>query len=78
MTGQPVEFSDDDGRDWSLEILWAHPAPAELGIRAARFRPVDGDDAEVRVGYVEERWLVEMDLEMLREALRESEPGEAL
>lgn len=74
MTVNDTTFSDADGRDWRVRILWGHPSPTELGIHAARFDPVDDPDGETRVGYVEIGWLEENDEEMLQEALEEAEP----
>jgi hypothetical protein len=71
-------FTDESGRGWLVEILYGHPAPAELGIHAARFTCPEDPAEPVRVGYVEMRWVEAGDEAVLREALAESEPARAI
>lgn len=71
-------FTDESGRGWLVEILYGHPAPAEMGIHAARFTCPEDPAEPVRVGYVEMRWVEAGDEAVLREALAESEPARAI
>jgi hypothetical protein len=58
-----------------VEIQYGHPAPAELGIFAARFVCPEDPDEPVRVGFVQLQW-VEMSIEKeLQRALDESDPA---
>jgi hypothetical protein len=66
-------FQDERGRGWLVEVLHGHPAPAELGICAARFTCPEDDDEPVRVGFTFLDAIETGDVEMLREALGESE-----
>ena len=71
-------FQDERGRGWLVEIQYGHPAPAELGIFAARFVCPEDSAEPVRVGFVE-RWWVENGVEWaLRQALAEADPGRAI
>jgi hypothetical protein len=75
MSTDAATFRDDEGRRWLVRILWGHPTPAELGIRAAAFQPEGGGEDDILLGYVEEGWLEEPDQDSLRLALRDAEPG---
>jgi hypothetical protein len=74
---EALEFSDEDGREWTARILWGHPVPGELGIVALRFEPSFAGEA-VRVGYLERERFAEADLDALREALDEADPADAI
>jgi hypothetical protein len=68
-------FQDDKARGWLVEIQYGHPAPAELGIFAARFICPEDPDEPVRVGFVRLHW-IEMGIEKeLQAALAESDPA---
>lgn len=71
-------FQDEQGRGWLVEIMYGHPAPAELGIFAARFTCPEDPSENVRTGFVEMRWVEESDEAALREALAESDPAQAI
>ncbi|HUE95614.1 MAG TPA: hypothetical protein VMN39_03095 [Longimicrobiaceae bacterium] len=68
-------FQDDRGRGWLVEIQYGHPAPAELGIHAARFVCPEDASEPVRVGFVEMWWVDEGDEYSLRRALAEADPA---
>ncbi len=71
-------FQDEQGRGWLVEVLYGHPAPTERGIYAARFQCPEDPSEPVRVGYLFIEGLESGDEEMLREALAESDPAEAI
>lgn len=71
-------FQDEQGRGWLVEVLYGHPAPAERGIFAARFRCPEDPDEPVRLGYLEIEAIENDDEELLREFLAESRPGQAI
>lgn len=71
-------FQDDLGRGWLVEIQYGHPAPAELGIYAARFHCPEDDTEPVRVGFVELAWVEKGDESALRLALSEADPASAI
>lgn len=71
-------FQDEQGRSWLVEVLYGHPAPTERGIYAARFQCPEDPAEPVRVGYLFIDGLESGDEEMLREALAESDPAEAI
>lgn len=61
-----------------MEVQYGHPAPAELGIFAARFLCPE-DPAEVaRVGFVQMDWVSSGDETALRMALSEADPAEPI
>lgn len=68
-------FQDEFGRGWLVEIQYGHPAPAELGIYAARFMCPEDETEPTRVGFVQIDWLDPCDEYTLRRALEESEPA---
>ncbi|MDQ3389624.1 MAG: hypothetical protein M3483_08985 [Gemmatimonadota bacterium] len=68
-------FQDARGRDWLVEILYGHPAPAELGIFAARFRCPEDPAESVRVGFLLRDVVAAGDAEALRQALAEADPA---
>jgi hypothetical protein len=76
MTADRAIFQDDAGRGWLVEVLYGHPAPAELGIHAARFTCPEADDEPVRVGYVMLDWVATGDDRALRDALAEADPAD--
>lgn len=71
-------FQDERGRGWLVEVMYGHPAPTELGIYAARFQCPEDPAEPVRVGYVEIDAVAGDDVELLLEALAESEPARAV
>ncbi len=71
-------FQDEQGRGWLVEVLYGHPAPTERGIYAARFQCPEDPSEPVRVGCLFIEGLESGDEEMLREALAESDPAEAI
>lgn len=71
-------FQDGAGRGWLVEVLYGHPAPAELGIHAARFMCPEAPDEPVRLGYVMMDWVAAGDEAALREALAEADPADAV
>jgi hypothetical protein len=71
-------FQDELGRGWLVEIQFGHPAPAELGIFAARFTCPEDPAEGVRVGYLRREWVESGDEEALQGALRESDPAEPI
>lgn len=71
-------FQDEAGRAWLVEVLYGHPAPAERGIQAARFRCPEAPDEPVRVGFVMNAWVAEGDEALLREALAEADPADEI
>lgn len=77
-TNDRAIFQDEAGRGWLVEIMYGHPAPVERGIMAARFVCPEAPEEPVRIGYVMAAWIAELDEELLREALEEAEPGEAI
>lgn len=78
MTRDKAIFQDGRGRGWLVEIQYGHPAPAELGIFAARFVCPEAPEEPVRVGFVEMGWVERADEAALRMALSEAEPGRAI
>jgi hypothetical protein len=68
-------FQDELGRGWLVEIQYGHPAPAELGIYAARFRCPEDPGETTRLGYVQLDWVAAGDENALRMALAESDPA---
>jgi hypothetical protein len=68
-------FQDHQGRGWLVEIQYGHPAPAELGIYAARFACPEQPEEPVRIGFVELAWVASGDESALRLALDEAEPA---
>ena len=68
-------FQDERGRGWLVEIQYGHPAPAELGIFAARFTCPEDDEEPKRIGFVEMRWIESGDEHALRLALSEADPA---
>ncbi len=68
-------FQDEQGRGWLVEIQYGHPAPAELGIFAARFLCPEDSDEAVRLGFVKMDWITEADESALRMALAEADPA---
>jgi hypothetical protein len=71
-------FQDERGRGWLVEVMYGHPAPTELGIYAARFQCPEDPAEPVRVGYVEIDAVANDDVDLLLEALAESEPARAV
>ena len=71
-------FQDGQGRGWLVEIQYGHPAPAELGIFAARFQCPEDPAEPVRVGFVQRDWVEAGDESALRMALSESDPAQAI
>ena len=71
-------FQDERGRGWLVEIQYGHPAPAELGIFAARFVCPEDANEPVRVGFVERWWVEESEEGALRQALAEADPAQAI
>ncbi|HEX2202823.1 MAG TPA: hypothetical protein VHG91_05985 [Longimicrobium sp.] len=71
-------FQDERGRGWLVEVMYGHPAPTERGIYAARFQCPEDPAEPVRVGYVEIDAIAADDEELLREALAEADPAEAI
>jgi hypothetical protein len=71
-------FQDEQGRGWLVEIQYGHPAPAELGIFAARFQCPEDPAEPVRVGFVEMKWVESADERALRMALQESDPAQEI
>lgn len=78
MPNDRAIFQDDAGRGWLVEVLYGHPAPAERGIQAARFRCPEDPDEPVRVGFVMSSWIADGDEELLREALAEADPADEI
>jgi len=73
-----AEFTDDRGRRWEVQVLWAHPALPERGIFGARYTCTDDAAEPVRIGYIQ-RWALESaDEDLMREMLAEAEPGTAI
>jgi len=68
-------FQDEQGRGWLVEIQYGHPAPAELGIFAARFVCPEDPGEAVRVGFVKMEWVAASDEAALRMALAEADPA---
>ncbi len=68
-------FQDEQGRGWLVEIQYGHPAPAELGIFAARFVCPEDPGEGVRVGFVKMEWVAASDEAALRMALAEADPA---
>jgi hypothetical protein len=68
-------FRDEAGRGWLVEIQYGHPAPAEMGIFAARFRCPEEPAEPVRIGFVRIDWVARADEEALRTALAEADPA---
>jgi hypothetical protein len=68
-------FQDELGRGWLVEIQYGHPAPAELGIFAARFICPEAPAEGVRLGFVQQEWVENGDEAALRLALSESDPA---
>jgi hypothetical protein len=68
-------FTDEQGRRWEVQVLWAHPALPERGILGARYTCLDDPAEPVRIGYIQEWALAEDDEYLLREMLAEAEPG---
>ena len=71
-------IQDERGRGWLVEVMYGHPAPAELGIYAARFTCPEDPDEPVRVGYLYLNAVATDDEEQLLEALAEAEPATAI
>ena len=71
-------FQDKLGRAWLVEIQFGHPAPAELGIFAARFVCPEDPSEAVRVGFVKMDWVAKSDEDALRMALFESDPAQPI
>lgn len=71
-------FQDEQGRGWLVEIQYGHPSPTELGIYAARFQCPEDPGEPVRVGFLQIDAVESGDEEMLRDALAESDPAEAI
>ena len=78
MTRDRAIFQDEKGRGWLVEVQYGHPAPAELGIYAARFQCPEDPAEPVRVGYVYIDAVESGDEAALREALAEAEPARAI
>ena len=78
MSSDRAIFPDERGRGWLVELLYGHPAPAELGIYAARFTCPEDPEEPVRVGYLYREAIERNDEGALREALAESEPARAV
>lgn len=78
MPNDRAIFQDEQGRSWLVEVQYGHPAPTELGIYAARFRCPEDDAEPVRVGFLLIDAVESGDELLLREALAESEPAEAI
>lgn len=68
-------FQDERGRGWLVEIQYGHPAPAELGIFAARFTCPEDEAEPKRLGFVERQWIELGDERALRLALSEADPA---
>lgn len=68
-------FQDEQGRGWLVEIQYGHPAPAELGIYAARFTCPEAPEEPVRTGFLLIDAVASGDEAALRAALAESEPA---
>ena len=68
-------FQDERGRGWLVEIQYGHPAPAELGIFAARFLCPEDPTEAVRLGFVQMDWVASSDEAALRMALAEADPA---
>ncbi len=71
-------FQDERGRGWLVEIQYGYPAPAELGIYAARFTCPEAPEEPVRMGFLVIDAVESGDEAALREALAESEPARAI
>jgi hypothetical protein len=78
MPNDRAIFQDERGRGWLVEVSYGHPAPTELGIYAARFQCPEDPSEPVRVGFLYLDAVASGDEEALRQALAESEPGEAV
>lgn len=78
MTQDKAIFQDERGRGWLVEVQYGHPAPAELGIYAARFRCPEDPAEPVRVGFLQVETIASGDERALREALAEADPAEAV
>jgi hypothetical protein len=78
MTKDRAIFQDEQGRSWLVEIQYGHPAPTERGIYAARFQCPEDDAEPVRLGFVEIDAVAKDDRELLLEALKMSDPAEAI
>jgi hypothetical protein len=78
MTHDRAIFQDGQGRGWLVEIQYGHPAPAELGIYAARFICPEDAAEGVRVGFVRIDWVRAGDEAALRVALSESDPAQPI
>lgn len=78
MASDRAIFQDEAGRGWLVEVLYGHPAPAERGIQAARFRCPEDPAEPVRVGFVMQSWIAGCDEELLREALAEADPADEI
>ncbi|MQA90925.1 MAG: hypothetical protein GEU90_11895 [Gemmatimonas sp.] len=78
MARDKAIFQDERGRGWLVEVQYGHPAPAELGIYAARFVCPEDPDEPVRVGFVEIGWIDSGAETELRTALAESDPADQI
>ena len=78
MNSDRAIFQDELGRGWLVEIQFGHPAPAELGIFAARFVCPEDPGEPVRVGFVKVEWVTASDEAALRIALFESDPAQPI
>lgn len=78
MTKDKAIFQDSRGRSWLVEVMYGHPSPTELGIYAARFQCPEDEAEPVRVGFVELDAVANDDVELLQEALDQSDPAEAI
>jgi hypothetical protein len=78
MTKDRAIFPDERGRGWLAEILYGHPAPTERGIFGVRFTCPEDPAEPVRIGYVELSAVAADDEELLREALAEADPADAI
>ncbi len=78
MADDRAIFQDDRGRGWLVEVQYGHPAPAELGIFAARFTCPEAPEEPVRTGFLLLRAVQTGDERALRAALAESEPARVI
>lgn len=74
MAADRAIFQDGQGRGWLVEVMYGHPAPAELGIHAARFTCPEAPEEPVRVGFLRVDSVARGDETALREALAEADP----
>ena len=75
MASDRAIFQDDLGRGWLVEVQYGHPAPAELGIFAARFVCPEDPAEPVRVGFIQLAVIETADEPGLRLALAEADPA---